>query len=185
MHLENQLLTPTGANHFIVTSNFGTGKTFLLKREAIEMAREMPTTAPLEVANDFKTSQADSPKEDFILTKEQLWLKESKAKRVIMASDFGTGKTTLLKSVIKELATSEVTTLTPKRIFICIFLEESSMVVQSFKAFASSFTQVEVCCMSQSGMIRLKQSKSTINEILKNLKDKITVGRCFKKNHII
>ena len=170
MQLENQLLSPTGVNRFIVTSNYGTGKTFLLEREAIEMARKMTTMTPLEVAKDCKTSQAErmtsGPIEDFILTKEQLWLKESKAKRVIMASDFGTGKTTLLKSVIKELATSEVTTLTPKRIFICIFLEESSMVVQSFKAFASSFTQVEVCCMSQSGMIWLKQLKVTINEIL-------------------
>ena len=134
MQLESQLLSPTGANRFIVTSNYGTGKTFQLKREAIEMARKMTTTAPLEVANDFKTSQADSPKEDFILTKEQLCLKESKAKRVIMASDFGTGKTTLLKSVIKDLATSEGTTRsTPKRIFICIFLEESSLLVESFK----------------------------------------------------
>ena len=150
------------------------------------MAREMTTTTPLEVANDCNTSQADSPKEDFILTKEQLCLKESKAKRVIMASDFGTGKTTLLKSVIKDLATSEGTTRsTPKRIFICIFLEESSLLVESFKAFASSFTQVEVCCMSQSGMIRLKQSKSTINEILKNLKEKITEGTCFKEIALI
>ena len=113
--------------------------------------------APTDVSL-YTTKKGDSmiskAEEVFFLTKEQVALKTSQLMRVIMTSDYGTGKTTLMKSVIKDLRTPAVA---PNRgkIFIVVPLSDSSMLYQSFEAFAETFSDVEVRAISPSGMLKL------------------------------
>ena len=73
----------------------------------------------------------------------------SRLKRVILTSDFGTGKTTLLKSRIEKVAKFKPRKSVPpasmkKNIFVVIFLEKKSLLVQSMLHFAEKFLDVEV-----------------------------------------
>lgn len=136
-----------------------------------EMHRCKQVVNPTEVAN-YTTEKGDKvlskPEEVFFLTKEQTALKHSQLKRVVMTSDYGTGKTTLMKSVIKGLATAhslrETTIPAPNRIFIVIPLSVSSMLFQSFKNFFKDFTAVEVWGLSESGIISIKLLLTVISD---------------------
>ena len=125
-----------------------------------EMHRCKQVVTPTQVAN-YTIEQGDrvlsKPEEVFFLTKEQTALKRSQLNRVVMTSDYGTGKTTLMKSVIKGLATArsqrETAIPAPNKIFIVIPLSMYSMLFQSFKEFVKDLTAVEVCGLSDSGII--------------------------------
>ena len=113
-------------------------------------------TTPTDVAN-YTTGKADkmtsTPAEVFFLTVEQSALLYSPLTRVVMTSDYGTGKTTLMKSVIQKLATQAVTSEKQPRIFVIIPLNECSMLFQSFVSFGQEFSCVEVRGLTPPGML--------------------------------
>jgi hypothetical protein len=76
-------------------------------------------------------------KETFFWTKHQKLLIDSSPKRVLFTSEFGTGKTTLLKAKIKQLSCKDQT-------FFVFFTEQDGLLFQSITAELKDQDHVKV-----------------------------------------
>ena len=94
-----------------------------------------------------------------LLTKEQLPIVRSQTKRLIFQSDYGTGKTVLLRAQAQMLAIPRKgkvdTSKIPKNICFVIFLEEQSLLVRNTQEFASLFLNIDVLFMQSAGIFNL------------------------------
>jgi hypothetical protein len=86
-------------------------------------------------------------KEILLLTKQQLSVAKSKSSRIIFQSDYGTGKTLLLKIQAEKLAIlkrSKKPSGRMEKVFFVLFLEEQNLLTQDTKEWADLFWNIEV-----------------------------------------
>ena len=81
--------------------------------------------------------------EQIFLTQQQQWVMNIEPRRVIYTSDFGTGKTLLLRAKAVKLAKSR----DPPKIVFVIFLEEGSLLVTDIKKFTANYQNISVLCL--------------------------------------
>ena len=81
--------------------------------------------------------------EQIFLTQQQQWVMNIEPWRAIFTSDFGTGKTLLLRAKAVKLAKSKHPHNQPKIVFV-IFLEEGSLLVTDIKKFTANNQNISV-----------------------------------------
>ena len=110
---------------------------------------------PTDLANYTFCNSSEMTINYYLLTKEQLPIFLSQAKRVIFQSDFGTGKTVLLRAQAQKLAIprkrAKDSSKIAKNICFVIFLEESAMLVKSIQEFAREFLNIDVLFLKSAG----------------------------------
>ncbi len=93
-------------------------------------------------------------KEILLLTKQQLSVAKSKSSRIIFQSDYGTGKTLLLKIQAEKLAIPKRSKKPPEmmeKVFFVLFLEEQNLLTQNIKEWADLYWNIEVLHLKSAG----------------------------------
>ncbi len=93
-------------------------------------------------------------KEILLLTKQQLSVAKSKSSRIIFQSDYGTGKTLLLKIQAGKLAIPKRNKKPPGKmgkVYFVLFLEEQNLLTQHTKEWADLYWNIEVLHLKSAG----------------------------------
>jgi len=93
-------------------------------------------------------------KEILLLTKQQLSVAKSKSSRIIFQSDYGTGKTLLLKIQAEKLAIPKRNKKPPGKmgkVYFVLFLEEQNLLTQHTKEWADLYWNIEVLHLKSAG----------------------------------
>ena len=121
----------------------------------------MKTVVTNTQLSDYTVEKSENMCSNFeeviFLTKQQQSIINTKPRRVIFTSDFGTGKTLLLKTQAKQLAELKKHPDQPNpgaksKIVFVVFLEDGFLLANDIKRFATNYWNMEVLCLTSGQM---------------------------------
>ena len=134
----------------------------MVVQDVIFMMHNRQVVTPSDLAQYTLENADETPityHQRILLTKEQLPIVRSQTKRLIFQSDYGTGKTVLLRAKAQMLAIPRKgkvdTSKIPKNICFVIFLEEQALLSKSTLEFASAFSNIDVLFLKSAGNYNL------------------------------